>query len=58
VAHTSLAEALPALDVELAEMMVEVLVRQGGPFYWGEGAEEEMGMAGADGGAAGYEAVD
>jgi hypothetical protein len=47
-----------ALDLELAEVMVEVLVRQGGPFYWGEGAEEEVGMAGADGGAAGYEAVD
>jgi hypothetical protein len=58
VGQSARAEALPMLDLELAEVMVEVLVRQGGPFYWGEGAEEEVGMAGADGGAAGYEAVD
>jgi hypothetical protein len=46
------------LNLELAEVVVEVLVHQGGPFYWGEGAEEEVGMAGADGGPAGDEAVD
>jgi hypothetical protein len=46
------------LDLKLAEVMVEVLIHQRRPFDWGERAEEEVGMTGADGGPAGYEAVD
>src|SRR5258708_2422265 len=57
-AYSLRAEASPVLDLELAEMMVEVLIHQGGPFHRSERPEKEMWVLGANCRAAGYEAVD
>src|SRR5260221_1367799 len=57
-AYSLRAEASPVLDLELAEMTVQMLIHQGGPFHRSERPEKEMWVLGANCRAAGYEAVD
>src|SRR5258708_34353755 len=55
-AHSSLVS--PLLNLKLAQMMVEMLIHQCGPFDRSERPEKEVRMLRADRGAAGHKAVD
>ena len=57
-AYSLRAEASPVLDLELAEMMVQMLVHQCGPFHRSERPEKEVRLLRAYYGPARHEAVD